>query len=145
MRDGARRSHARAVVLVESGGHVWAPQTNNRRVPSAQVSPGVQQSSWALLGGLAAEVVVAASVFEGVLAQALVRSKQDVLGHVGRESARRRAAAERLGEAAHVVGSGAATDAEVAHAEVERVLRERGDLVAIAHEWIERGGERAIV
>ena len=52
---------------------------------------------------------------------------------------------ERLGEAPDMMRSRAAADAEIADVERQRVLPELGDLVAVAEERIERGGEGAVV
>src|SRR3990172_10354468 len=48
----------------------------------------------------------------------LVRAEEGVLGHIGRVSARRRSAAERLRDAADVVGARPAADAEVVDADL---------------------------
>jgi hypothetical protein len=79
-----------------------------------------------------------------LLPQALVAAEEDVLGHVRREAARRRPAAQRLGEAPDVMRSRAAADAEIADVEGESFLPELGDLVAVAEERIQRGGEGAV-
>ena len=64
-----------------------------------------------------------------------------MLGHVGGETAGRWRAAERLGHAANVVRPGTATDTQVTDAELVRLPREIGDLIAVADERIERRWE----
>src|SRR3954447_20063135 len=74
---------------------------------------------------------------EVVLLQAGIRAEVGVLGHVGRVAAPRRAAAHRLGHRADVMRRGAAAEAEVAHAQLERLRREARDVVARTRERIE--------
>src|SRR5437588_11015030 len=78
-------------------------------------------------------------------AQARVGAEKGVLRHVGRVPARRRCAADGLREAADVVRAGAAADAEIADAELERGRAELGQLVAVAREGVESRRERLTV
>ena len=75
--------------------------------------------------------------------QARVGAEVGVLGHVGRVAARGRPPAHRLGHRADVVRRRAAAQADVLHAERERVAREVRDVVAGRGERVERGRERA--
>src|SRR5262245_7306956 len=68
-------------------------------------------------GGGRGRPVVAPRVLEVVLAQPLVGPEQDVLGHVGRVSAGRGPAAERLRQATNVMWPRSAADAQVADPE----------------------------
>src|SRR5580765_3543188 len=104
---------------------------------------GRQRSRWALIIVLA-RAVGPPAILEVPPPQALVAAEQDVLGHVRREAARGRPAAQRLGEAPDVMLARAAADTEIADVERERVLPELGDLVTVAEERIERGGEGAV-
>ena len=73
---------------------------------------------------------------------AAVAPEKVVFRHVGRVAARRRIAAESLRQRADVMGSRAAANAEIAHAERIGFRGELRDLVAVADEGIERGRER---
>src|SRR5690349_9254007 len=65
-----------------------------------------------------------------------------VAAHIRAEPAGRRRAAEGFRHRADVLGGGAAADAEVVDSERRRRRRERGYLVAVDEEPVERGGER---
>src|SRR5215469_5245183 len=82
---------------------------------------------------------------EVLLAQPFRLAEDVMLRHVRRVTARRRLAAERLGQRPDMVRAGAAADAEIVDAMLIGRLAELGDLEPVAGEGIERHRKGVVV
>src|SRR5262249_46182987 len=82
-----------------------------------------------------------AGVFLVALDDAGVGAEERMLRHVGGVTGGRRRLARRLGHGPDVMGRGATTHAQIAHAQPERGVGELAKFLPGAGERVERGGE----